>query len=425
MSSVAQGVYVESDGDEVKKAIATSNNGNLLAQIVDEVGHTPMVSVFGDLSVANRHADILAKFAHGLSSFEAIKTVTGTGNHDTNNGALTITTGASTNSSCMVESRDAVRYIAGNQMYANFTAAWLSTPVTGSVREIGFTNKKDGFLILDDAGTMKVRHIRTNGATYREFARKDWDDRLDGTGESGLNIDFSKTNIFQITFGHLGIAPVIFWVHNGNRFVPFHAFYYANLQTEPHLVNPYLEMICKVTNTTNANAATLLTASWNCGTLHGVNMDETSSNRRFNQESITTSLTTERPVLSIKNKADYPTGGLENFVKVLINSIQGVCEGNGSNTVKFRLYKNATLNAGTTTYSDKDSVNSCVQVNTGATGFTGGTQLWFDVASRNNGFRFTVNDKNIYLYPSETLTLTAQSASNVSAEFSFDWIEKH
>jgi hypothetical protein len=184
-------------------------------------------------------------------------------------------------------------------------------------------------------------------------------------------------------------------------------------------------MICKVTNTTNSNAATLLTASWNCGTLHGVNMDETSSNRRFNQESITTSLTTERPVLSIKNKGDYPTGGLENFVKVLINSVQGVCEGNGTNTVKFRLYKNATLNAGTTTYADKDSVNSCVQVNTGATGFAGGTQVWFDVASRNNGFRFTVSDKNIYLYPNETLTLTAQSASTVSAEFSFDWIEKH
>jgi hypothetical protein len=425
MTSVAQGIYTEADGDTVKSAIATSSKGNLFSQIVDEVGHSPSVSVFGDLCVSARHADILAKFAHGLSEFEAIKTATGTGNHDTDNGALTLTTGASQNSSCKVVSRDAVRYVAGYQMYANFTAAFISNPVAGSVRDIGFSNENDGFIIVDDAGTFKVRHIRTNGATYREVSRNNWDDPLNGSGESGLNIDFSKTNIFQITFGHLGIAPVTFWIHNGFRFVPFHTFYYANLQTEPHLVNPYLEMVAKVTNTTNAVAATLLTASWNCGSIHGVDLDATSSNRRFNQEVLAATITTERPILSIKNKADYPTGGLENFVKTLINSMQGVCEGNGTNTIKFRLYKNATLNAGTTTYTDKNSVNSCVQVNTGATGFTGGTQVWFDVAARNVGFRFTIDDKNIFLYPNETLTLTTQSASSVSTEFSFDWIEKH
>lgn len=425
MTSVAQGIYTEADGDTVKSAIATSSKGNLFSQIVDEVGHSPSVSVFGDLVVAARHADILAKFAHGLSSFEAIKTVTGTGNHDTNNGALTLTTGASGSSSCTIESRDAVRYVSGYQMYANFTAAWISAPATGSVREIGFSNKKDGFIIVDDDGVMKVRHIRANGATYKEAIQSQWGDTLDGNGESGLTIDFSKTNIFQITFGHLGIAPVTFWVHNGVKFIPFHRFYYANLQTEPHLVNPYLEMVAKVTNTTNTLPATLLTASWNCGSVHGVDLDATSSNRRFNQEVLASGITTERPVLSIKNKLDYPTGGLENFVKTLINSMQGVCEGSGSNTIKFRLYKNATLNAGVTTYTDKNGVDSCIQINTGATGFTGGSQVWFDVAARNSGFRFTVNDKNIYLYPNETLTLTVQSASTTSAEFSFDWIEKH
>lgn len=392
---------------------------------IDEAGHTPSISVFGDLITGQRNPDIIAKFAHGLSTFEVTTATTGSGTQNTGDGALTISTGAAINSSFTVSSVDAVRYLPGFAMYANFTAAFISTPEIGSSRSIGFTNGKDGLLIAEVDDSIRLQHIRSNGSLVSDVLRTDWHDKLDGTGESGLNIDFSKTNIFQITLGHLGIAPIVFWVHNGARFVPFHTLTFANLQTAPHLVNPYLKIIAKVVNTSKATATTLLTASWNAGSMQGSDIDPASSNRRFNQESSVVAVSTERPILTIRNKANYPTGGLENYVKVLLQSMQGVCEGTTTNLIKFRLYKNATLNAGTTTFSDKNSVDSCVEINTLATGFTGGTQVWFDAAARNVGFRFTIGDKFLGIYPNESYTLTAESASSVTVSVSFDWFEEH
>lgn len=420
-----EGFYTESDGDVVKKAVAVTNSGAIHSCITDENGQSPAVSVFGDLMVGQRHPDIIAKFAHGLSDREVITTAIANGTTSTANGLLTINSGEAINSSMEVKSKDTVRYLSGFGMYAMFTAAFVGTGVVGSERSIGFSNGNDGVLIVNDAGVMKLRHIRANGSTVSEVAQESWIDRLDGQGASGINVDWTKINIFRITLGHLGVAPIVFWIHNGKKFIPFHSFEFANNTVLPHLINPYLKIIAKCANTTNNTNLSLLTASWNAGSMHGAGIDVGSSNRRFNAEASITSIITERPVFSIKNKANYPTGELENFVKINLVNIKGVCEGNGSNVIKFKLYRNATLSAGTTTYTDEDNVNSCAQFNTGATAFTGGTLIWSDACARNVQVKFDLEIEKIELYPNETLTLTATSASGVNFDASITWIEAH
>lgn len=403
-------------------------SAELTVPLRDTAGHSPLVSVFGDLVQAARHADIMCKFAHGLSSFEVLSTLTGSGSYATTDGALTLSTGAASNSSCEIKSRETVRYLPGYQMYAMFTAAFLSTGQIGATNWIGFFNGNDGFKISQVNGVMRVQHWRGGSlVSGKDLARGNWHDNLDGTGASELNIDFTKTNLFMITIGHLGIAPVIFWISNGQYWLPFHVFEYANLQTALHLINPYLKVIAKVENTTNNTNQQLLTGCWNAGSIHDISTDQmTNNDRRFTVEVPIGAVTsTEKPFLSIFNKTNYPTASLENFVRILPALFNGVVEGTGTNPIDIRIYRNATLTTGTTTYTDYDNVNSCVQINTGATAFTGGSKIWFGAIGRNTGFNFDLLLDKLILYPNQSLTLTMQSASNCTADFMFRWNEEH
>ena len=402
-------------------------------QIVDYAGRQGHISEFGDTITAGRHPDIMAKFANGIAAAEAISTVTGSGVATTTDGYLQLSTGAAINSSNTVTSREVVRYVPGFEMYAYFTAAFVSSGVAGSTRSIAFTNGNDGFKLIDDSGTFKLQHVRTNGAVFSTYdkSRANWEDPLDGTGASGLNIDFSKLNIFKITLGHLGVAPVRFWIHDGSRFVQFHKFVYANIVAVPHLVNPYLKIVAKVTNTTNNLAATLRTASWQAGSVHPTpGLDSYSLDRQGFKE-LTLAYTAgggagaETPFFTLANKTAYPTGGLENFATVYVIRLQGVGEGAGANNIKLRAYKGATLSAGTTTLIDYDNLNSCVQYNLLATAYTGGTQLFYDVASRGVPFEIDLSAVFITIYPGEQITFTVQSSSNMTLDCAAFWTERH
>ena len=405
--------------------IGAGSNGDMI--IKDQRGHSALVSVFGDLINAPRKPDIMCKFAHGISAFEALSTITGGGSIATTNGQATLNSGAATNSGTVVKSRETVRYLPSHAMYAMFTAAWIGTPASGAKSYIGFSNGNDGFLVGFFDGVFKFRHIRANGSVVsgKDVALANWLDPLDGTGASGLTLDEAMLNIWRISLGHLGVAPVVLEVHNGQFWTPVHVYEYANLQAVVHLVNPYLKIWAECANTTNNTNHQLVTGCWAAGSIVADQGEFNVLDRRFSQELVAAVTSTERPFFSIRNKTNYPTGGLENFVRILLSLMTGVCEGSGTNNVKFRLYRGATLTTGVTTYADYDSVNSCVEINTGATGFSGGTEISYNVATRNAPFNFDLLAEKLITYPNQSITLTVQSASNVTADFMLRWAEEH
>jgi hypothetical protein len=65
-------------------------------------------------------------------------------------------------------------------------------------------------------------------------------DRLDGTGPSGMILDPSKLNVYQINFRWLGAGEIRFALENSinGDVVFFHHYHYSNRYTVPHLNNP-------------------------------------------------------------------------------------------------------------------------------------------------------------------------------------------
>ena len=90
------------------------------------------------------------------------------------------------------------------------------------------------------AGTVIERqsgNATTNYWTYQA----DWNqDKLDGSGASGMTLDPSKLNVFQINYRWLGVGKIQFSIEDDvtGDAIPFHSIHYTNRHSEPHLSNP-------------------------------------------------------------------------------------------------------------------------------------------------------------------------------------------
>lgn len=96
--------------------------------------------------------------------------------------------------------------------------------MTGTISTGVFTQSQAG-----------VEH--TNNWTYQT----DWNiDTMDGNGPSGVEMDWTKLNIFQVNFRWLGAGEIRWAMENPNTgdIVFIHREYYSNRNTDVHLDNP-------------------------------------------------------------------------------------------------------------------------------------------------------------------------------------------
>ena len=82
---------------------------------------------------------------------------------------------------------------------------------------------------------------QTEHWTFQEDFRFD---KLDGTGYSGITLDPSKLNVYQINFRWLGAGEMRFAIENplNGDMMFFHSEQYSNANDEPHLQNPSLKI---------------------------------------------------------------------------------------------------------------------------------------------------------------------------------------
>lgn len=100
-----------------------------------------------------------------------------------------------------------------------------------------FNSNCDGLWASSESSDYYVNAYR-NGTQVDRVAQSSWDDPMDGTGASGITLDFSKAQILVIDFQWLGVGRVRwFWVVDG---IPrqFHELKHANSVTVPYIMNP-------------------------------------------------------------------------------------------------------------------------------------------------------------------------------------------
>jgi hypothetical protein len=125
----------------------------------------------------------------------------------------------------------------------------------------------------------------------------------------------------------------------------------------------------------------------------------------------------ETPVLTLRGSTTY--ADRRSSAQIQIDRFSVACD--GTKTVDFRVYKNATLTA--PQFQRVNATTSAADYDSAATAITGGTRVYaFSIGKTGSGTE-SVTDLALFLQAGDTLTITATSvnASDVSA--TIVWIE--
>jgi len=132
----------------------------------------------------------------------------------------------------------------GQQTFTGWNAEEQNAQVTFQRQSLGST---PGAFSVSGTGTftatlteLQIGTSQTENWTYQEDFNID---KLNGTGPSGMDIDPSKLNVYQINFRWLGAGEIRYAIEDAaGNMVFFHREYYSNQYTTPHLLNPTMKI---------------------------------------------------------------------------------------------------------------------------------------------------------------------------------------
>ena len=134
-----------------------------------------------------------------------------------------------------------------------------TTPNTFSFSSTGAGTLAVGSFAVIQSGVVQTEHW-TKQADFNV-------DTLDGTGNaanpSGMDLDSTKLNVYQISFRWLGVGIITYAIEDQitGEIIVFHREHYTNQHTIPHVQNPSFRIGYSVTNKGNTTNLTVIGAS--------------------------------------------------------------------------------------------------------------------------------------------------------------------
>jgi len=230
-------------------------------------------------------------------------TAGGTGNVTiTLNGVATVVAISSTNTTT----------VAATIAAATFTG-WITEQLGNEVRFLSTSlGAKAGAFTATGTGTYTIATAQAGVAQTETWTyQEDWDvDKMDGTGPSGVTLDFTKLNVFQINFRWLGAGEIRWAVENpltGDMIFVHHS-HFSGRVTDVHTDNPCFKIGYVAANLTGStvtdahcSGASMMIA------LEGIAKDNTFSVGYPSNEksSLGHTTTTAHHIVSFKNKRIY------------------------------------------------------------------------------------------------------------------------
>ena len=390
------------------------------------------LTAFGELSIAENSPIFSGSFEYTVLNTELnTNTVLNTGTVTQDSGMAVIGTGATTGSTAEFKSFHPAKYKAGQGSSTRFTML-LTTPTANTKQYFGIADErgssatyKNGYTIGATGALLEIQRWKND--VLIPVARANWDDKLDGTGASGITIVETNLNVCEITYQYLGGGMIYFKIENSDtgELVTFHKIKYANLNTSPSTFNPNYRFSMFVDNgstTSNIVAKSASYAYFVQGKTNNINIHQPqfATGKRAK-----TTVTTEVAIFTIKNKTTYPTSlSKTNFITIMLERFSSSIDNNGATNIgEIRLVRNATL-GGSPSYADINASNSCVSIDVAGTTVTGGiTILTQYLTGKNDSKQEDLVPYTIFLAPGETITVAGLSPASATINGSLLWKE--
>jgi hypothetical protein len=226
-----------------------------------------MVSIFGDMTVAQRTDEILVHFQFGISDYDVVYLANTTSTLEHVSGKAVLSSGSDTGPARMV-SRAPMRFPPGHMAYSIFSASWDNYSegyaFAGPLCYNGgyFVGFKDGEFVVGK---------RRNSTDYIVHASEfDYNIITDDPYLSFV-LTPEYNNLFCVTYGDMAAAPATFWVLTDIGWVPFHTISNENNSSSVPIGNPSTPVMYEVGGPGNISVSTRAFSAGFAGYDSGVN----------------------------------------------------------------------------------------------------------------------------------------------------------
>lgn len=387
------------------------------------------LTAFGDLRVAELTPVFQYSFEYTVGNTELnTNTVANDGTVTQASAMAVVGTSTTTASTACLQTKRHARYRSGLGGLLRFTGKFTSG-VAATEQYLGLADEfgssaafKNGYMVGFDGGTFGFHRFQNDAKIT--VTQASWDDPLDGTGASGMTVDLLKLNVWEIRFQYLGAGAITLCIEDDSTglFIPVHTVLYANLNTTPSVHNPNFHGTIWVNNAGTTSDLVVSSASMSYFIEGKTELEGMYQPQQSTGVQSTASITTELAVMTIRNKTTYISK--TNFVDILIENIVASIEASAANNLgSVTLTKNATL-GGVPSYSDINTSDSVVDMDTAGTTVTGGKHIIsIPLAGKNDKFVDNLVPFTLSLAPGETLTLSGISVASATIQASLLWKE--
>ena len=333
--------------------------------------------------------------------------------HVANQSAIQFGTSMTSGNKVTRSSRKLSLYTPGTSLMVLCTGV-MGAGQTGSSQRIGMFDSKNGIFAeqKDKVMGFVIRTYTSGTASNNRIDQSDWNiDTMDGNGPSGVDLDFTKTQIYFIDLEWLGVGRVrCGFVHNGNTIIA-HEFYHNNSLSTVYMSTPLLPVTYEVENRTAVSAA-LTDFRQICSAVQREGGESTShKHRNVNNGGIGINVvthTTAVPILSLQLQTGYIGKAM---IKPDVINLVSI----GNKDMLFEVIYNGTVEGGTFV----TAATGVAMYNATATNCTGGTRLAAQYCSNSNKVAENIFDKNFWLGGSitgtvDTLTVIARAVSGLT-----------
>jgi len=247
-------------------------------------------------------------------------------------------------------------------------------------------------------------------------------DKLDGTGPSGLTIDFSKGNVFQIEYSRLGYDPVHYYVLNPqtSQFILFHTLKYGNTTTVPHTINAgnfrLTAFAMDFDLTASAAPVVSMSAAGMCA-FSEAQIPMYGPPRGFTNTKNGTSVVP----FAIRNSTTFPVGGASTNRQTMQITNMGFSNSGGSSAGVFKVFLNPTTLTGAS-YGAIDANTNLAEIDTSATAVSGGALIRTALVAANTSTQFDLTD--FVLGPGDELAVEFSTAGTAAdAAVAINWTD--
>jgi hypothetical protein len=334
--------------------------------IEDALGRAVAIDAFDRLKVGTPYtlADIVNKYEIDTRTWSTAVVGAATIAHAPANSAVRLTVTGANGDSATLRTNEYFRYQGGKALNVKHTCIHADVGKTNQTRRWGYYDANDGiFFELSGTALRLVRRTSTSGAPVDNVvAQSAWSyDHFDGTGPSGITLNITKGNIYEIDLQWLSVGEVYIYI-NGKL---AHVFSNSNALTAPYMRTAVLPVSAEVVNTA---ASTGSSFDFICATVEvsGGTVPPEESFGTYNAADIVVGAT-ERPILSIQNKLTY--NSIVNRAVVLPSLLTVWTE---TVRAQVRLVFNPAL---TGSAFSSVTTRSTVEFDVAATAFTGGETI--------------------------------------------------